>query len=424
MNGQVHSKKLDYTWVIVGLCLLIMITGTGFVGNRSMYISAICDALDIKRSVFSIGDSIRFLTTAVINLFFGALVAKLGTKKLICAGFISYICSMTLYSLADRVWMFYVAAFLMGVGVAWVGTTMVGSIINKWCKVNTGTITGFVMASTGLGSAIAAQVTTPIIMGSEFGYKTAYRLVAASLVVALIVVTIFYKEKQEYAPASHKKKKFRGRAWEGLSFSETTKKPYFYIGLVCIFLTGFCVQGFVSVTGSHMRDVGMDADFISWVMMMHSIVFIFCKFGAGLMYDRFGLRITASVCTIAAVATLFMMSMYSNTNAGRICAVVSQVVSSFAIPLETVMLTIFAGDLFGQKAYDKIVGIFVACNVFGYAVGVPVVNVCYDIFGSYSGVLAANGIVMAVVFVTWQFIITSAHKIKKEVEQSSLQEVQ
>lgn len=418
------SKKLDYTWVIVGLCLLIMITGTGFVGNRSMYISAICDALDIKRSVFSIADSIRFLTTAVINLFFGTLITKLGTKKLICAGFVSYIFSMTLYSLADQVWMFYVAAFLMGVGCAWVGTTMVGSIINKWCKVNTGTITGLVMASTGVGSAVAAQVATPLIMGSEFGYRTAYRLIAISLIIALVIVMIFYREKRSYTPTSHKKKKFRGRAWEGLSFSETVKRPYFYVALICIFFTGFCVQGFVSVTGSHMRDVGLDADFISLVLTMHSIVFIFCKFGAGLMYDRFGLRFAASVCTIAAVVTLFMMSMYSNTSAGRVYAFVSQIVSSFAIPLETVMLTIFAGDLFGQKAYDKIMGIFVACNVFGYAVGVPVVNVCYDIFGSYSGVLAANGIVMAIVFITWQFIISSAHKVKKEVEQSLLQEVQ
>lgn len=416
--------KIDYKWVVVGICLVIMITGTGFVSNRSMYISAICDALNIKRSVFSVSDSIRFLTTAFINLFFGVLVAKFGTKKLIIAGFTTYVASYMLYSVADKVWMFYLAAFLMGVGVAWVGTSMVSSIINKWCPENTGTITGFVMASTGVGSAIVAQVNTPIIMNSEFGYKIAYRLVAISLFIALLVVVFFYREKKDYSPSEgHKKKKFRGRAWEGLSFSETTKKAYFYVALICIFFTGFCVQGFVSVTGSHMRDVGLDADFISWVLTMHSIVFIFCKFGAGLMYDKFGLRITASVCTVASVVTLVMMALYNNTGSGRIIALISQIVSSFAIPLETVMLAIFAGDLFGQKAYDKIMGIFVACNVFGYAVGVPIVNIWYDIFGTYNGILIINAGVMALVFITWHFIISSAHKVKKEVEIKSLQEV-
>ena len=67
------KKRLDYKWVIVGLCFLMVFTNLGFCSsNKSLYLSAITEALGIKRSVFSIADSCRFVTTAIINLFFGS----------------------------------------------------------------------------------------------------------------------------------------------------------------------------------------------------------------------------------------------------------------------------------------------------------------------------------------------------------------
>lgn len=49
--------------------------------NRSLYLSVIIEALGIKRSVFSIADSLRFIMTAVVNLFFDSLIAKFGSKN-------------------------------------------------------------------------------------------------------------------------------------------------------------------------------------------------------------------------------------------------------------------------------------------------------------------------------------------------------
>ena len=418
LDSQTPKRKFDYKWVIVGICILIMLIGTGFVPNRGLCMGSITEKLGVSRDVFSLNDTLRFLTTAVCNLFFGFFISKFGSKKLICTGIVIYIGAFLTYSMASTIPMFYLAGMLTGCAVSLVGTTMIGSVINRWCKENTGTITGLAMASTGVGSAIASQVLTPIIEKSINGYKTAYRISALLLAILLVVVFLFYKEKQKEPgeTAAKKKKKFRGRAWEGLSYSDTAKKAYFYAALICIFFTGFCVQGFVSVTSLHMKDVGMPLYVLKWAPTMHAIIFIFCKFGTGFMYDKTGLRKTSSVCTIASVITLLMMAMYTNSTFGIVLAFVSQVISSFAIPLETVMLPIYAGDLFGQKAFDKIMGIFVACNVAGYAAGVPAMNFWYRFFGSYNGILIINAFIMFAVFVALQFIITAAHKEKKKLE--------
>jgi len=62
------------------------------------------------------------------------LIAKFGAKKLILAGFASLIASMLIYSQSTNVFGFYIGGIFLGIGLSWTTTTMVGSVINKWCK--------------------------------------------------------------------------------------------------------------------------------------------------------------------------------------------------------------------------------------------------------------------------------------------------
>ena len=92
------------------------------------------------------------------------------------------------------------------------------------------------------------------------------------------------------------------------------------------------------------------------------------------------------------------------------------VIGQLSLPLETIMLPIYAADLFGEQSFAKILGLFVSVNVAGYAVGAPLMNLCYDISGSYVPALMAVGVVMSAVFVLLQIVITQAHKEQQRVE--------
>ena len=98
------KKKLNYMWVIVVTCFIMEFVALGFCSsNKSLYLGAITEALNIPRSLFAINDSIRFLTTAVINLFFGTLVKKLGARKMVAIGFLCLIGSTQVYAHAESV---------------------------------------------------------------------------------------------------------------------------------------------------------------------------------------------------------------------------------------------------------------------------------------------------------------------------------
>lgn len=416
------GKKFDYKWVIVGLSFMMVLVALGFCSSpKSLYIGPVSSALGIDRSAYSITDSCRYVATAVVNIFFGFLVGKFGAKKLILAGFGSLIISSLLYATATNVWVLYLAGVFLGIGLSWTATTMVGYVVTKWCKENKGTIMGAVLASNGIGGAVAIQIISPIVKSSAEGYRTAYFVVASILAAVFVILAIFFKDKpilenEGAAPEETKKKKSRGADWVGIEFGKVLRTPYLYMALVCIFFSGFILQGIWGITAAHLGDVGIDATTVSVVLSVHSLTIAISKFSTGFLYDKFGLRVTSTFCTVVAVISAVLMTFIDSSPFGIALAFIYGVICSFALPLETVMLPIYANDLFGAKSFDKVLGLFVSVNTAGYAVGAPVMNLCYDVLGSYVPALIVAAVIMAALVILLQVVITSAHNMRRAVE--------
>lgn len=421
MKNLFKNRQLDYKWVIAAIGFLMVFVTLGFCSsNKSVYIGAITEATGISRGLFSFNDSCRYISTAIVNIFFGSLIEKYGAKKLVLCGFGSLICSCLLYSIAENIAVFYLGGVFLGIGLSFTTTAMVGCIVNKWFKENKGTIMGAVLAANGLGGATAAQIVYPIIYEENnlFGYRNAYRLVALILFVVAIIVLIFLKEHpkaQEKTKFTVEKKKPKGNSWVGLELSEVKKLGFFYSMLACTFIIGFMLTGINGVAAAHMRDVKLDATYIALVLSLHSIALTVFKFLTGFMSDKLGMRFTITVCSLAAVVAMFLLVVMSNSVQGKVFTMIYGIISSLAQPLETVMIPILVGDLFGQKSFNKILGIFITVNTTGFALGSPVINFVYDKLGSYKMAFLACGIMMIFVIILMQFSITKAHKFRRDV---------
>ena len=416
--GEKRKKQLPsyYQWVIVGLSFLMVMVALGFNSSpKSLFIGPICEALGIERSAYSINDSLRYITTAVANLFFGALILRFGEKKLILAGFAALISSALCYAFAPNVWMLYLGGSLLGLGLSFTTTTMVGYVVNKWSKKNKGTIMGAVLAANGIGGAIAIEIIGPVII--EKGHRSAYFVIAGVLAAVAVILAIFFRRKPEAegessAPA---KKKARGQGWVGIEFSELLKKWYFYGALVAIFLTGMVLMGVGGVAAQHMKDVGLDPAFVTRVMSIQSLSLALFKFGTGFIYDRLGLRVTVSICSATSILVMLAMVLVSDSTVGMALAVFYGVFVSLALPLETIMLPIYASDLFGEKPYGRTLGLVVSMNTAGYALGAFMMNLCCDLTGSYrTSFLICIGLMVFTIALI-QTVITAANKEKRRI---------
>ncbi len=408
------KRRFDYSFVILALCFLMVMVSLGFASStKSLFPDEIARALEVDRTLVSFNESLRYISTAIVNLFFGALIAKFGPKKLIIAGFLALTTSMILYSTANSLWLLYLAGALLGVGFSWTTTTMVGYVVGIWANKNKGMIMGAILASNGLGGAIAIPLVGGLIHPEVIGsYRAAYRLIAAVLFVTMIVLLIFFRDKPKNAetlPISEKKKA-RGRDWEGIPFSTAVRRPTFWLTLTSVFLSGMILQGVSEVAVMHMKDVGLDYGAIMGMLSFGSLLLAASKFLTGFLYDRFGLRLTTGFCMAVAVIAACCLALLRNDSFGYVLAIIYVIISRFALPLETVMVPLYASDLFGQKDFAKVLGIFVSANVTGYALGAPILNLCYDLFGTYAPALYVFAALMLGNLIMTQIVVKHAHK--------------
>ena len=175
------------------------------------------------------------------------------------------------------------------------------------------------------------------------------------------------------------------------------------------------LQGTHGIVAMHLKDVGIDYGKVKALLSFGMLILMCAKFMAGFLYDRFGLRVTVSICTLVSIISTFMLASVKGNEVGFVIALIYSAISPLAMPLETVMLPIYASDLFGKRSYAKILGLFVSANTAGFAVGAPVMNLCYDIFGSYVPALIGVGAIMSAVFVLLQIVITAADKERKRI---------
>ena len=418
VTGKLDTKKkIDYKWVIVVCSFLMVFSTLGFCSSpKGLFLNAITEALSIKRSLFSINDSVRYISTSLVNLAFGLLISKFGARTLVGAGFVSLIVSMLLYSVAEQMWVFYLGGMFLGIGLSWTTTTMVGYVVNRWCSEHKGTIMGLILCSNGLGGALSAQILTPIIYESPFSYRAAYRLVALILLIVGILVVALFRNAPGLAPGKATKKA-KKPTWNGISFSEAVRKPYFYGAAACVFLTGAALQGVTGISSAHLKDIGIDAGFLATVVSVHSLLLAGSKFLTGFLHDKLGLRVTMMYCYVAGVIAFVSLAL-TNAESGRSLALVYSVFSALALPLETIMLPLVTGDIFGQVSYAKMLGIFVSVNTAGYAVGAPLTNLAYDVIGNYVAVLYISCAVLITAAVTFLFIFKAANKDRSLAEAS------
>lgn len=354
---ETQTRKFDYKWVIFVLCILMNFVCLGFCSsNKGMYLTAITEAMGIPRSLFSINDSCRFIASATVNLFFGALIAKWGIRKMVAAGFVCTIASMLTYAFATNVLVFYLGGTLMGIGLAFTTTSMTGCIVRRWFHKDIGKYTGIVFASNGVGAALAAQIAQPIIDTGTYGYQKSYLLVAAIVTVIGILVVILLREKPngELPVEAGVGKKKRGIAWRGLEFSQICKKKYFYIAAATVLLFGVCLQGMNSVYMAHLKDVGMSSGFRAAVQSIFMLFLTATKLIVGWMYDRFGLPTVMVVCPIAAVIAFVVMTLVAGASfTAMTLAMIFCILYALALPLETLVIPLIVNDLFGSVSDRK-----------------------------------------------------------------------
>ena len=415
---RISDKK--YRWIVAAVCFLTVMIGLGFCAMKNIYLKTVSESLQISRSAFAVTEIIRYITTAGMNLFFGTLVVKLRPKRMILIGAVCLFCAPLCYAFAQNVALLYLGGFFLGWGLAWSTTTMVGYVVGKWFPKNRGTIMGIVLASSGLGAALCTRLLRPIVIGEatvfgSTGWRLGYFLTAMLVIPLFLLLLAFFRgEPTHIEETAAPGKKRRGRSWEGMEWEQIRKKPYFYFAAVCVFFVGLCLQSANGISVAHLEDVGLESGYITKIASYGMVLLCVSKTLSGFSYDKLGLRATLIICLACGTGASLLLALVTPELPGL--ALVFEMLIPFALPMETVMLPLIAADMFGEKCFPKVMGLFVSINTAGYAAGALLSNAVFDIIGSYRVALFAFTGILLVITISEQICLSLAARDREALE--------
>ncbi len=414
-------RRNTYVWVIFGISFLMIFIALGYGSStKGTFLTAVTGSLGLKRSLFTVSDSLRYITTAVMSFFLGRTVEKLGLRKMAGFGFGFLMASFLISSFATDYWHFYIGGALLGAGLCWTTTSMVGNLVENWFTNGKGTIMGFLLAANGLGGFTSEFIVTKIIYGADGSlpyelsrWRLAYRIIAVLFAVTGVLAVLLIRNRPsdiglEPLGRDRARKARRGLDWEGRGMAEIVRKPYFYVSAVCVFFTGFVLQSMGNISKPYMYDLGFDKNYVIMIFASHAILLMISKTLAGIGYDTLGMKKTFFACCVCAMGALASLCFLAPEH--PLPAWIYSIISSFGMPLETVMIPLLVSFMFGKKAYKKVFGYYLAFNTLGYACGVPLANLAYDIQGTYRYMIFFLAAVMLAVTVIQQLSMSAAEK--------------
>ena len=215
-----------------------------------------------------------------------------------------------LMSVSNEIWMFYLAAVLLGLGEISILWLAIPTLINRWFADKAGTFIGLCMAFTGIGGAVWSAVFTGLRAGG-MDFHTIYLIWAVIALVTSLPFTLFCvrSKPEDCGLAPYGASVVAGQAPAkptGLSAAAAMKTPAFYS--VCVFaglinIAVLIAMQFPTYTKS-LTDVAFDVlvvgGVMTTVMMVGQALF---KLILGVVADRNakGALVFAFVCGVAGV---------------------------------------------------------------------------------------------------------------------------
>ena len=393
-------KPMEYKWVILILAFLMVFFCCGVcMGNKGLYFAAITEAMGFKRSVYSLSGSISLIPAAIANLYFGALIYRFGPKAMITGGILVSCVGFWLYSVSETIWGFFLAGIIVSIGTTFLGTSMASALIKRWFSDNVGKFTGIVLAANGFGSALTAQIISPVLNdpGDPYGFRKVYLMFVPLLLILGVIFLVFIKNQPENAPGILPPT-VKKRAKATREATAASLKPDWVFCFICaaIFLFFMLLQSVYGTYAVYMKDAGLAAGQIATVASILTLCLAAAKMFVGVLFDRWGLFPVLAMCAVAFIIAICIL-LYLPFAPSALLAILFAVLIALSMPLETVCIALIVSEFSARESFEKRLGIVSAVGSIGSAAGTPLLNLCYDLSGSYTLVLVIWAVLMLLV---------------------------
>lgn len=230
--------------ILTGCMLTLGCSALGF-STWGLFQPEVAEALDVPKTSFALYVTIMYLTMTAFSPFAGKILQTVDVRIVLTTAACCVSGAFWLMSMANAIWVFYIAGVLMGLGEIFILWLAVPTLVNNWFAKSPGVIIGVCMAFTGIGGAIWSSVFT-VMQSNGADFHTLYRLWAVIALVTSVPFTLFCVRSRpsDVGLAPYGAEVAAGQAAvppRGLSAKFAMRTPAFYVLCITAGIINFAV---------------------------------------------------------------------------------------------------------------------------------------------------------------------------------------
>lgn len=336
-----------------------------------------------SKTVLSAGPSIATITTALLGPFFGMLVDRYGTRRLVLPGLIVTVGAISLFSrMTGAPWQWYALWFLFGfVSVSIKSTAWTAAVVGVF-KTSRGLALGLVLAGTAVTSIIVPPLGNWLIESQ--GWRMAFVYLGAGWggVTFLLCYMFFFDihdKKHESAEAAAAQAAHEA-SLPGLTRREGLTDSALWRLAISNFIVMLLTMGLSVHLFPILTEAGIARDHAAWLLSLTGISGVVGKLATGLMLDRFRPNwiggVTLGICALA-----FALLIDGIRSPALI--IFAMVVNGYAFGTKTQITGFMTANYAGMKSFGFLYGIMSALMALASGLGPFMAGYIYDNMGGY-----------------------------------------
>jgi MFS family permease len=389
LRAMPMRRRIPQAWVLLGGAFMAFTIGAGLMHSYTVFLVAFIEAFGWSRAETSLAYSVSQLIAGVSSPFVGALVDRLGPRRLLLLGAGLLILGLIGSSFVTALWQIILLyGVVMTLGANCLGLVVFVPVLSRQFVRRRGMAISIVQSANGFGRAVSAPLVQLSISG--VGWRPTYLLQAVVMAaVALPLAALFRRadpagrDASDLAPAADAPAilpvETRNPGW---TLGEAIRTPHFWLLFAVYLFTGLG-SFFVSLHQlAFAIDIGFDPIYAASVLGMGAFLAVFGTIVTGTLSDYIGREVSAILA-------------YGFSIVGVICALLIHSPDQHLLlwlhacffgltwGARGPAITAKTADLFPGPQLGTILGVITIGSGLGAAVGAWAAGWIFDLTGSY-----------------------------------------
>jgi MFS family permease len=396
-------KGVYYGWVVVAVAVLATLFSAGIRSVPGTFLLPVQDDMGWSKTVLSLATSVGLLLFGLLAPFSGALMDRIGPRRITLTGLVVMSLSMAgsaLMTQTSQLVLFW--GFLSGIGTGMVGSVLGAAVANRWFIRNRGLVTGIFGAAASAGQLIFIPVL--VYWATGIGWREASWIMAAMALLVTIPLFVWLKDTPAQANtvplgAVPGEVHRPARPQPGI-MRQAVQSRDFWLLAGTFFICGATSNGLIGVhLIPYAVDCGLTQTTASGILAVLGAMNFVGTLASGWLTDRYDPRLLLSVYYGIRGLSLLLLPFTTTAETMIIFALLFGLDYIATVP-PTIALV---ADRFGRGNVGLVYGWVFASHQIGAASASWAGGVVRDTLGEYNVIFLAGGLIgLAAAALSWQ----------------------